>query len=180
MPRLLFAAVLGVLLFAVSIVPATTQTPVATQASCNELTNYRTQAIVAIPGLTDDRRASVNAATGSSFVDLVGVRPVHLDVTAAFLDDYAEALESIEDVPTVVAPVHDAYITRVVLIAHLMRSFADGELLNASGYIQHIEANQQTIRDASDDAEQVCGMQWQWFASPQPAVYPLMWETWPD
>ena len=176
MLRPIFAAALGVLLFIVSIVPATTQTPEAAQTSCNELTSYRTQAVVAMPPSNDDLRELVKTTTELPFAELVGVRPIHLDTTASFLDDYAEALESIEDVPAVVSPVHDAYIVRVVLISHLMRSFADGDLLNASGYIQHLEANQQTISEASEAAEQVCGMQWQWFADPQPAVYPFMWE----
>lgn len=89
MPRLIFAAVLGVLLFAVSIIPAMTQTPeatpgatpVATLQGCDELMGYRDRALDSYRQVTDTEWESLRR-TLVPFAELPQVRSEHLRFAA--------------------------------------------------------------------------------------------------
>lgn len=189
MPRILILALLAaVIIGAPALATAQTATPEATPAatpptidkSCGKLQLYWRDLVRAYPDVSDEAWQSVSMILGLPFREYSTIRSEHLAVAAAYLDEHAAELESIEDVPSIAEDLHNAYIGRLVLISRVATAQAEGRTFDAFMLIEQIGTNADTIRDQVDVVASTCGDLWTRFLDREPSGYWFMWDGWDE
>jgi hypothetical protein len=137
-------------------------TAAPTDWGCDDLERYKEQTIAdTVMDLDTEHRETLAYVFGSEF-DLRSARPSQLIAASEALDAWATALEGVDedDVPAAAAPMHEALIDTLSLMANITNAMASGGALAVLAYEDQVAEITEQQSDAEEFGYQKCGSDW--------------------